>query len=171
MINSRHPQEPFQLLQLPGTALDLVLQQLDQFSLARTAMACSKLRHAVPAAISSAVMRHNAPNALDSFDDWLERHSSSLNKLTQCSVAASRRRRLGYPGRGVFPALPSAAPVACKPCNTAAGACRWLPRPAARLHSSDSPAPAALQSAGLTCSICSHSSTARAPQPRCRGVA
>jgi hypothetical protein len=72
------------LLELPGTALSHV--QLDQRSLACTAVTCSTLRHAVPAAISKLEVRPFPAQAIASFFSWLEGHSSSLNSLTQCSI-------------------------------------------------------------------------------------
>jgi hypothetical protein len=75
------------LVQLPWAAFSQVLQHLDQRSLACTAMTCSTLRHAVPAAISKLEVDHRVAGTLGSFTSWLEGHCSSLGSLTQCSIA------------------------------------------------------------------------------------
>jgi hypothetical protein len=74
------------LLQLPGPALQQVLQQLDQRRLACLAVTCSTLQHATPAACSKVAVRCCSPETLGSFYSWLDGHSSSLNCLTQCSI-------------------------------------------------------------------------------------
>jgi hypothetical protein len=86
-----------QLLQLPGTALSLVLQQLDTCSLACTAVTYSKLSYAVPAAISKLAARCTSPEALQRFIYWLEGHSTRLKSPAECSListAAPSIRRL-----------------------------------------------------------------------------
>jgi hypothetical protein len=74
---------PFPLLQLPGPALDLVLQTLDPCSLASTAVTCSKLSHAVPASISSIVACYNSPESFHSHASWLALHGTGLTSMTQ----------------------------------------------------------------------------------------
>jgi hypothetical protein len=77
----------FDLLQLPDVALELVLQQLDLRSCASTAVSCSKLSHVVPATISTVEVRCCSPETLGSLCLWFAQHSSSLAKLTECSLA------------------------------------------------------------------------------------
>jgi hypothetical protein len=84
--------EPFQLLQLPEAALNCVLQKLDPCSLASTAVACSKLRYAVPAAMIKVAVRCAAPDTFENFEFWLEQNSTSLNSATHCSVDGSHPR-------------------------------------------------------------------------------
>jgi hypothetical protein len=84
-----------QLLQLPETALDLVLQQLDPCSLVSAASACRGLRDHISERISKVDVRCTSQALLDSFILWLEGHSSSPNRLTQCSVD----------GAGAYPSL------------------------------------------------------------------
>jgi hypothetical protein len=79
------------LLQLPESALDLVLQLLDKHSLASTAATCSKLRYAVPASINP--VKVQCPLEMEdvmvgSFNLWLERHRTRLTNLQQCSLAS-----------------------------------------------------------------------------------
>jgi hypothetical protein len=84
------PAQHFQLLQLPGPALSLVLQQLDQCSLASTAVTCSTLRHAAAAASSKVDVKVHTGSSeakLDSLIKCLDVHSSSWNNLEQCSVS------------------------------------------------------------------------------------
>jgi hypothetical protein len=79
------------LLQLPGPALHLVLQKLDQRSSACTAVTCSKLSHAVPAAVSKAVMlrRLEDEEKVVSFKTWVQRQNTSLVNFKQCRLALS----------------------------------------------------------------------------------
>jgi hypothetical protein len=74
------------LLQLPETALVLVLQKLDLSSCASTALCCSNLSHAVPAQISKIDVRLWTPEKLASFALWLEQHSNCLANVTECSL-------------------------------------------------------------------------------------
>jgi hypothetical protein len=67
--------EPSKLLQLPETALDCVLQQLDTCSLASTATACSKLRKAVSASVNKLEVRCRTPNTFHRLNLWLAQHS------------------------------------------------------------------------------------------------
>jgi Leucine-rich repeat (LRR) protein len=85
-------EEPYQLLQLPAPALYRALQQLDQCSLASTAVTCSSLSHAVPACISKAAVGNRRPTTRESFTSWLNSHSTSPTNLTQCSVLGSMVR-------------------------------------------------------------------------------
>jgi hypothetical protein len=75
---------PSKLLQLPETALDLVLQLLTPCSLASTAVACSRLRKAAPAHISEVVVRCRTVDTFHSANLWLAQHSSSLTRLVIC---------------------------------------------------------------------------------------
>jgi hypothetical protein len=85
-VISVDPQDHLRLLELPGPALSLVLQQLDQCSLASTAVTCSTLRHAAAAATGKVEVRCSSQATYDSFVMWMEQHSSSLPKLEECSV-------------------------------------------------------------------------------------
>jgi hypothetical protein len=76
----------FQLLQLPETALDLVLQQLDSCSLASMAATCSRFRHVLPAYTRQLNVRFRSQDMLDSFTAWLQSNSSSMPQLTQCTA-------------------------------------------------------------------------------------
>jgi hypothetical protein len=73
-----------ELLQLPDTALSLVLQKLDQCSLACAAVTCSKLRHAVPAHISKLEVQCRTSEGCSSMFRMLEQHSTSLTSLKLC---------------------------------------------------------------------------------------
>jgi hypothetical protein len=83
------PPQPTSLLlqKLPDAELDLVLQQLDQCSLACAAVTCHKLRLAAPAAASQVAVRLTTPHTFQSFSWWGERHKSRLVSLRQCSIA------------------------------------------------------------------------------------
>jgi hypothetical protein len=83
-VSNEDLQDDLQLLQLPDTALSLVLQQLDPCSMACTAATCSKLSHAVPAAISKVAVRCKTLESLISCDRWLKHHS--LANLVECSI-------------------------------------------------------------------------------------
>jgi hypothetical protein len=61
---SVEPRGSFQLLQLPETPLDLVLQQLDPWDLASTAATCSKLRHVFKAYAKELEVRSSSPSTL-----------------------------------------------------------------------------------------------------------
>jgi hypothetical protein len=87
--NPSFHESPDWLLQLPGAALHLVLQQLDQSCLACTAVTCSKLRDAAIASISTAKVRCRTLGTLATFTAWAEQHAASLTNLTQCSIADS----------------------------------------------------------------------------------
>lgn len=65
------------LLQLPGPALALVLQKLDQCSLACTAVTCSMLSKAAPAASRAVTVHCSTPDTLSSFSGWLALLSST----------------------------------------------------------------------------------------------
>jgi hypothetical protein len=94
-------QESNQLLQLTGSALSLVLQGLDQPSLACTAVSCSQLSQTVAASITSVTINHTAdPDRLASLMLWFARHGSSIK---QCSIVGDP-----WPGSwGLLPELPS----------------------------------------------------------------
>jgi hypothetical protein len=85
--------EPFQLLQLPGAALDRVLQKLDPFSLASTAASCSKLSRAVPARTQLSVQCRDQ-ETLNTLNMWLQ-DSTSLASITQISLNAQVWARHG----------------------------------------------------------------------------
>jgi hypothetical protein len=74
------------LLQLPAPALHLVLQQLDQRSLACTAVTCSTLSRAVPAAISKVYISTGNPDTIASYKEWLQTHSTARSNLQECFV-------------------------------------------------------------------------------------
>jgi hypothetical protein len=80
----------WELLQLPDAAPSLVLQKLDQCSLACAAVTCSKLSHAVPANTSKLDVHCRTSDGLNSMLIWLERHSNSLTSLELCSTAPYR---------------------------------------------------------------------------------
>jgi hypothetical protein len=82
-----NPQKPSTgLLQLPEAALALVLQQLDQCSLACVAVTCSTLSDAAAAASREVAVCCKSAKASSSFTQWLERHSTSLDNVTHCSI-------------------------------------------------------------------------------------
>lgn len=102
------PQDRFQLLELPGPALILVLQKLDVCSLACTAVSCRALNHAGKAAIIKIAMHCSSPATLKGFTFWLKHHSSSLTSLVQCSIA-------GALGSGLcLGSLPGICPQLCQ---------------------------------------------------------
>jgi hypothetical protein len=72
--------ESLHILQLPGPALNGVLQQLEPCSLACTAMTCSQMSHAVPASISSVAVNCRTPQQRDSFKLWLQQHGNSIRE-------------------------------------------------------------------------------------------
>jgi hypothetical protein len=74
------------LMQLPKPALGLVLQNLDQGSLACTAVTCSTLRKAVFKTITRLAVHCRVQGPLRSLLDWSEKPSSSLSDLQQCSI-------------------------------------------------------------------------------------
>lgn len=83
-------EQPNRLLQLPEAALALVLQQLlqeDPHSLLCMVMSCSQLS-TTPAysGISKITACCRKAAAAKSFMRWLERHSSSLSDLIECSI-------------------------------------------------------------------------------------
>jgi hypothetical protein len=80
---SGNPQQRSQLLQLPESALELVLHKLNLNSLASTAVTCSQLSHAVPASITKLVVSFKTQQQLQSFVAWLQRHG---NSITQCNL-------------------------------------------------------------------------------------
>lgn len=84
-VNASDPQDCSQLLQLPGSALDLVLQKLDPCSLACTALTCSSLSCVVPASISSIMVCYNSPEEFNSHSLWLRLHGAGLTSMTQIS--------------------------------------------------------------------------------------
>jgi predicted transcriptional regulator len=85
--NSVDPQESVKcLLQLPEAALDLLLKKLDPCSLANTAATCSSLSRAAPATVSKVAACCRTIKAFESLLAWLQKHSSSLNNLTECSI-------------------------------------------------------------------------------------
>jgi hypothetical protein len=77
------------LLQLPAAAVDLVLQQLDQCSLASLTESCSTLRETVTAHVSKIVVHYSSLEAYNSFILWTGANNSSLTRLTQCSIVDS----------------------------------------------------------------------------------
>jgi hypothetical protein len=88
------PASNSKLLRLPDTILKLVLQQLDQHSLASLAISCSKFSLAVPAHISKAVARCSNGKDLASFLFWLGRNVGRDAGLTDCSVIGVSSRCL-----------------------------------------------------------------------------
>lgn len=85
---SMSQQEPFvfDLLQLPGPALNLVLQQLDKCSLACTAVTSRGLSNAVLAAAHKIEVRCSDEDTFKSIRTWIGRNSSSLNSLTELKL-------------------------------------------------------------------------------------
>jgi hypothetical protein len=85
---------PLSLLQLPGPALDLILQHLDQRSLASVVSTYIQLSDGVLfAANISSVVLHKGPRAkLRSFIRWLERQSGSLSHLEHCSSVGTQHK-------------------------------------------------------------------------------
>jgi hypothetical protein len=83
------PPQPSSLLlqKLPDAELDLVLQQLDQCSLACTAVTCHKLRLVAPAAFSKVAVHLTIPHTFQSFSRWERRHFSRLANLRELSMA------------------------------------------------------------------------------------
>jgi hypothetical protein len=88
------------LLQLPESALDLVLQKLDPCSLASTAVSCSKLSSAIPAHMSQVVVRCSSTVDYDNLISWLNQRSSNLvnmTSLTQRRLSTCwKRQHLGH---------------------------------------------------------------------------
>jgi hypothetical protein len=87
-------QDYCQLLELPARAHHLILQQLDQCSLACIAVTCSTLSHTVPAHTSKLAGRCWGAETGNSFHTWIQRHSSSLIDIRQCSIAGVPGNRL-----------------------------------------------------------------------------
>jgi hypothetical protein len=86
-VTSDKAGDSFQLLNLPGPALKLALQQLDQCSLASAAASCSSLRDAAPASITDLTAQvGDSAEKYESLCLWLERHSSSLAGVKKCSI-------------------------------------------------------------------------------------
>jgi hypothetical protein len=81
----------FQLLQLPETALESMLQQLDPCNLACMAVTCRKLSQDVPASMRQVAVQWGASSMYESFALLLEKHSSSLCSITQCSISGDGR--------------------------------------------------------------------------------
>jgi hypothetical protein len=83
------------LLQLPVAALSLVLQQLDNMlysSLGSTAVTCSGLSYALPAALSQLEVcckQHDEHATLESLALWLRQHSTRLTNLQRCSILSN----------------------------------------------------------------------------------
>jgi hypothetical protein len=100
-ITSGERDEATQLLQLPDTALDLVLQQLGTCSLASISATCKKGRAAVSASAKEVTVRCSSQQTVNSFMQWLEHNSNSLVQLTRCSVA-----RFGWPSKANMSRLP-----------------------------------------------------------------
>jgi hypothetical protein len=67
----------------------LVLQQLDRCSLACMAVTCSRLNRAVLASTSELEVRCSSQQQLDRFIHGLERCSTYLTNLSQCSIAGA----------------------------------------------------------------------------------
>lgn len=85
--SSAHPTDLSNwLLQVPATALHLVLQKLDQHSLACTAVTCSALSKAAPATTRLVSITSDNTDTIDSFSSWLQRHSTRLASLQLCSI-------------------------------------------------------------------------------------
>jgi hypothetical protein len=84
------------LLQLPDAALHLLLQKLDQRSLACTAATCSVLVHPVLACTRHVPIRFSNPFEFLRFSGWLEQHRTSLINLCQCSVFWSCREPVHF---------------------------------------------------------------------------
>jgi hypothetical protein len=78
--------ESSELLQLPEPVVDLVLQKLDPCSLACAAVACSRLSTAVPAHNSQLAVRCSSPDSFQGLLSWLDKHSTSLTNVTNCSI-------------------------------------------------------------------------------------
>jgi hypothetical protein len=79
-VDSSNAAQPFQLLQLPAPELNYVLKKLDKRSLTNSALSCSKLRTAVPASITEAVVHCNTQEKVDSFKLWLQQNDSSVQQ-------------------------------------------------------------------------------------------
>lgn len=81
----------FQLLQLPETALESMLQQLDPCDLACMAVTCRKLSQDVPASLRQVSVQWGASSTYKSFTLLVDRHSSILGCITQCSISGDGR--------------------------------------------------------------------------------
>jgi hypothetical protein len=80
----------FDFSQLPDAVLSLVLQELDQYSLACCAATCSKLRDVSLAVMQSRTAVQASCRSSSSFrglNDWLCHNSTSLTNLEQCEIA------------------------------------------------------------------------------------
>jgi Leucine-rich repeat (LRR) protein len=74
------------LLSLPKPALQLILQNLDQYSLACTAVTCSTLSDMAVIPLSKVWVPCSIAGAdTDSLASWHERHGTSIAQMTECS--------------------------------------------------------------------------------------
>jgi hypothetical protein len=76
------------LFELPTAAVSIVLQQLDQCSLASLAASCSKSWKAVPTLMSQLTVRCSRWETFGSFSSWLQQNRTNLDSVTQCSVVS-----------------------------------------------------------------------------------
>jgi hypothetical protein len=67
----------------------VVLQKLDQCSLACAAVTCSQLSNAALAAISKVSVHCSTLDTYASFSTWMQQHTTSLPNLTQCSISST----------------------------------------------------------------------------------
>jgi hypothetical protein len=78
---------PVGLPQLPDKALHVILQQLDKSSMACTAATCSMLHDAILSVITKVdVFCTDLDTQLETFNTWVQQHSTHLVDLVACSV-------------------------------------------------------------------------------------